>query len=117
MYASNVCDSSKFCELSLTELKKELSKRGAWTTGRKAELLERLQAYERNKNFNGSEQNFLPPIPFQFFIEGPFKSLTLKHRNLLPRTIVPSVKEYFVFHQANSSSDDAVLCCCMNIFS
>ncbi len=37
--------------LTVPALKKELAQRGAKTSGRKAELVERLEAYDRNDNF------------------------------------------------------------------
>ncbi|XP_053390353.1 uncharacterized protein LOC128553251 [Mercenaria mercenaria] len=43
--------SSKFSCLSLEQLRKELRRRNAKLSGRKKELIERLEAYERNHNF------------------------------------------------------------------
>ncbi|RUS84743.1 hypothetical protein EGW08_007485 [Elysia chlorotica] len=43
--------STNFEQMSLLDLKKECRRRRAKTTGRKAELVERLEAYERNSNF------------------------------------------------------------------
>ncbi|WAR17194.1 hypothetical protein MAR_031788, partial [Mya arenaria] len=50
---------SNFCTLSLGQLKTELRRRNAKLTGRKKELIERLEAYDRNQNFN-REEDLLP---------------------------------------------------------
>ena len=50
----------------LTQLKLELSKRGARLTGKKAALVERLRAYDRNQDFSTSVTHILPeeiPMP------------------------------------------------------
>ncbi|KAK6171765.1 hypothetical protein SNE40_018198 [Patella caerulea] len=57
-------DTSKYGSLTINELKKELSKRGAKLSGRKQELIERLEAYERNYNF-GKTGNTDIPSAFQ----------------------------------------------------
>jgi hypothetical protein len=43
-------------------LKHALSERGAKTTGRKAELIERLQAYDCNEDFRGTIVIQLPEV-------------------------------------------------------
>ncbi|KAL5006349.1 hypothetical protein ScPMuIL_015155 [Solemya velum] len=54
--------------LSLSELKEELKSRGARLSGRKKELVERLESYDRNFNFGKANEvekeyeMFLPPI-------------------------------------------------------
>ncbi|XP_060563423.1 uncharacterized protein LOC132722856 [Ruditapes philippinarum] len=46
---------SKFGSLTIPELEKELKKRNAKQSGRKKDLVERLEAYERNLNFGQSD--------------------------------------------------------------
>ncbi|KAI0207192.1 hypothetical protein LSAT2_008152 [Lamellibrachia satsuma] len=41
----------KYDRLTLPVLRQELEKRGAKRSGRKKELIERLEAYDRNSNF------------------------------------------------------------------
>ena len=80
-----MCD--QFGSLNCTELKIELSKRGAKTTGKKAELVERLRAYERNLDFSGRnavinlpEDLYMPIWPQRVV----FKTLTLDQCQSLP---------------------------------
>lgn len=47
--------SSLYGSLTIDQLKMELRKRNARVSGRKAELIERLEAYDRNSNFGKTE--------------------------------------------------------------
>ncbi|KAK6178337.1 hypothetical protein SNE40_013136 [Patella caerulea] len=48
-------ETSKFGSLRICDLRKELSKRGVKLSGRKQELIDRLEAYERDFNFGKSQ--------------------------------------------------------------
>jgi hypothetical protein len=43
-----------YSKKTVKELKQALSERGAKTTGRKCELIERIEAYDRNDDFCGT---------------------------------------------------------------
>ncbi|KAL8603439.1 hypothetical protein ACOMHN_053106 [Nucella lapillus] len=59
---------SEYGRWTIYQLKKELRRRNARVSGRKADLAERLEAYDRNSNFGGDEtvqpeyQMQLPPV-------------------------------------------------------
>ncbi|XP_033725776.1 uncharacterized protein LOC117345032 isoform X2 [Pecten maximus] len=83
-------------------LKLELAKRGAVLRGRKADLIERLEAYDRNHNFRDNVA-FLPRPPalpnWPVGIFG-FRQLTLDHKNQLPTLGMAQVEGYFLYRMA-----------------
>ncbi|XP_013391521.1 uncharacterized protein LOC106159688 [Lingula anatina] len=84
--------------LTVNELKRKLLECGALTTGRKCELIERLDAYERNANF--SEEPIFVPKPD--FVEWPntgFKTLRQEHSEQLPAIFLGPIEGYFLHHQ------------------
>ena len=73
-------------------LKQELRERGAKLTGKKAELIDRLESYDRNDNFRG-EEIVLPeanPMP-DFPPLSSFRSLTLGDRSVCDFFSVPHI--------------------------
>ena len=79
--------SEDFGSLNCTQLKVELSKRGAKTTGKKAELVDRLRAYERNLDFTG--RNVVTNVPEDLTMPTwpqrvVFKTITLDQSQILP---------------------------------
>jgi hypothetical protein len=68
-------------------LKKELVSRGAKLTGRKAELIDRLEAYDRNDDFRGAPVIQLPEsLPMPAFPEiSSFRTLTNAEKDLVPK--------------------------------
>ncbi|XP_074649756.1 uncharacterized protein LOC141904984 [Tubulanus polymorphus] len=86
---------------NVNELKVELQKRGAKTTGCKSDLIERLEAYDRNENF----QNEAIIIPRELLPNWPgdvtgFKQLSRDHRNILPKITDDHIRGYFKFRLA-----------------
>jgi hypothetical protein len=74
-------------KLTLVELRRECRDRGARTTGRKAELLERLESYDRNDDFRGFGQVVLPetdPMP-EWPSMSSFCTITKVHREIMPK--------------------------------
>lgn len=72
-----------YASYTVPKLKKELILRGAVTTGRKTDLIERLEAYERNFNFSGP----VIELPAERDVEWPttgYKQMTSDHYDLLP---------------------------------
>jgi hypothetical protein len=92
---------ASFGGMKLYQLKLELELRGAKTTGRKKELVERLEAYDRNQNFNGpNASNFLPesnPLP-AWPLSG-FVTINSSIRSQLPRTCQAHIEQYVVYRQ------------------
>ncbi|XP_069105994.1 uncharacterized protein [Argopecten irradians] len=83
-------------------LKLELAKRGAVLRGRKADLIERLEAYDRNKNFRDDVVLLPTPSPLPDWPVGMFgfRQLTLDHRNQLPSLGMSQVEGYFLYRMA-----------------
>jgi len=81
--------SSKYGTWSIGRLKNELSTRGAKVTGRKAELIERLEAYDRNDDFRGQQTIFIPEAtPMPNFPEiSNFRTLTHSDVEALPKVL------------------------------
>ncbi|XP_071150729.1 uncharacterized protein [Mytilus edulis] len=84
---------------SVPALKKELSLRGAVTRGRKTYLIERLNAYDRNKNFQ-EEPVILPePLDVGWPVSG-FRQLLAEHKMVLPKITKEQIDAYFVYRLA-----------------
>ncbi|XP_063415866.1 uncharacterized protein LOC134697517 [Mytilus trossulus] len=85
---------------SVPALKKELSLRGAVTRGRKTDLIERLNAYDRNKNFQ-EEPVILPePLDVGWPVSG-FRQLLAEHKMVLPKITKEQIDAYFVYRLAD----------------
>ena len=89
------------------KLQFELSKPGAKTTGRKAELVERLESYERNENFSSRNTVFIPEDnPMPDWPTSGFHSLTLENQDLLPKITIKHIEQYILFRQVNNSGSN-----------
>ena len=100
---------SGFGHMSVIQLKKELSIRGAKTSGRKAELVARLEAYERNDNFRtndilGPAENPMPTWPDI----SEFRTVTEGHRDVLPNLKHSQIVQYVVFRQSQDKEENRV---------
>ncbi|XP_078331975.1 uncharacterized protein LOC144625336 isoform X3 [Crassostrea virginica] len=84
------------CHLSVDQLKKELGRRGAATTGRKTDLIERLEAYERNQDFRGPII-VLPPEDNRDWPDRGFNQLLKEHKTYLPKITKEQVEGYFIY--------------------
>lgn len=93
--------SGAFGDLSLAQLKLELARRGARTTGRKADLVERLRAYERNEDFSGRSQSLFvaDDVPMPDWPQTIFKTITVSQRLLLPPTSSAQLSQYITLRQ------------------
>jgi hypothetical protein len=87
---------------TVNKLKIELSKRGAKTTGRKSELVERLESYERNQNFSSDlclpESDPMPEWPMSGF-----HSVTQSDQENLPNLTTNHIEQYVLYRQVNHS--------------
>jgi hypothetical protein len=67
-------------------LKKELAARGAKVTGRKAELIDRLEAYNRNDDFRNAPIIQPESLPMPSFPQmSAFRTLTAADAEVLPK--------------------------------
>lgn len=87
---------------TLQQLKSALREHNARTTGRKAELLERLEFYEKNEDIQTS---FIPmPAPVNTIPEWPhiskFSSITENDRENLPKITKGHIYQYVMAQQA-----------------
>jgi hypothetical protein len=77
---------NKYGKWTVTVLKKELAARGAKLSGRKAELIDRLEAYDRNDDFRGAaviqpESHPMPNFPEM----AAFRTLTAEDKESVPK--------------------------------
>ncbi|XP_048244174.1 uncharacterized protein LOC124137475 [Haliotis rufescens] len=88
--------------LTVEKLKTELRCRGATTRGKKIDLIERLESYDRNNNFCHSEDDIkLPePIRFESWPVTGFKQLMPLHKDSLPPLASSDVEAYFRYRLA-----------------
>ncbi|KAK6171815.1 hypothetical protein SNE40_018242 [Patella caerulea] len=85
-------ESSKYGSLTINELRKELSKRGAKLSGRIKDLIERLEAYEGNFNFGKSQNDIAQEYEMNTPNEAMFKDL---HEDMVvPKISMASVDAY-----------------------
>lgn len=95
---------------TVAQLKRELSARGARVSGRKGELIQRLEDYDKNDDFRGPsipvpESSPMPAWPQNAL----FKSITDRDRDVLPPLPKDAVEKYVKYRQttdrlANSDS-------------
>jgi hypothetical protein len=73
--------------MTIPQLKQECRDKGARTTGRKAELIDRLDAYDRNDDFRGSCPVVLPEsLPMPEFPEmAQFQTVTGSTQEAMPK--------------------------------
>ncbi|CAC5422087.1 MKL [Mytilus coruscus] len=83
----------------IPKLKNELTRRGATTTGRKTDLIERLRAYDRNANFRGVPVNLPEPLDPQWPLTG-FQQLRSEHKIMLPKLTAEQIEGYFLYRMA-----------------
>jgi hypothetical protein len=89
---------------TVNKLKIELLKRGAKTTGRKSELVERLESYERNENFSSGLNLCLPESdPMPEWPSSGFHSLTQSDQENLPNITMNHIEQYVLYRQVNNS--------------
>ncbi|XP_048253634.1 uncharacterized protein LOC124152775 isoform X1 [Haliotis rufescens] len=89
LFASNM---SSYGKWTVEKLKTELNRRGAHTKGRK-DLINRLEAYDRNDNFRGE----LVSMPMQIIPDWPssgFRQLVPEHRHLLLKLSEGQIEVY-----------------------
>jgi hypothetical protein len=98
--------SDQYSKWTVNLLKVELSKRGARVTGRKHELIERLEAYDRNDDFcaNTLEITEATPMP-SWPVITEFRTITMADRDLLPAVTLPHIQLYVLHHQKVRSGD------------
>ena len=82
------------------DYQRALAARGAKVSGRKKDLIERLEAYERNDNF-GAAPIVLDGDPLPNFPEmSKFRTLTSSDRGMIPKIGKSHITEYVLWRQA-----------------
>ena len=100
---------SDYGKLTVAQLKVELERRGAKVTGRKKELVERLEAYEKNCNFQSKSVVELPSLnPMPIWPNGTFSSLTQMHHAEVPKIRAEHIEQYVLYRQVcdQTSAED-----------
>lgn len=83
-------------------LKEELSRRGARTTGRKEELVTRLQHYDLNDDFRGAAPVVVPEmIPMPLWPKEGFLTITDKDKEAMPMISEPQIRQYIIYRQVS----------------
>ncbi|KAI0218195.1 hypothetical protein LSAT2_030081 [Lamellibrachia satsuma] len=87
-------------KLTVNELKIKLKHHGASTRGRKIDLIERLEAYDSNKDF-GQETLLLPPVSMPDWPEEGYRQLSMYHsrRDIAPPIHKKHIESYFIHRQ------------------
>ena len=88
-------------------IRQALADRGAKTTGKKEELINRLVAYEENDNFQGPaiilpEVDAMPEFPPTAF----FRTLTTSDRKTLPPITKSIVEQYVLYRQVQDEEQN-----------
>ena len=97
----------EFKGYTVNKLKIELKNLGAKTSGKKAELIDRLLAYRRNNNF--AEPPVLLPetVSFPEWPSKNFRSIVESDRSGIPKIRLEHVEQYVLHRQASDKSSAA----------
>ena len=83
------------------DYQRALAARGAKISGRKKELVERLEAYERNDNFGAQPVLLSDADPLPNFPDiSKFRTLTVSHHNDVPKIAKSHVEQYVIWRQS-----------------
>ncbi|XP_056005265.1 uncharacterized protein LOC125664437 [Ostrea edulis] len=88
-----------YVKFSVSRLKDELKKKGATTRGRKADLIDRLKAYDRNKDFKNDPIHIPEPLEVDWPTRG-FQQLQESHKEEIPEIGIEQIDMYFVHRLA-----------------
>jgi len=102
-------NSSDYSVWTVDKLKVELARRGAKTTGRKAELIQRLEDYERNQDFQAASVSTPAESPMPYWPDANlFRSLTPAHQPLLPKIEKSQISQYILYRQCSDQKESNV---------
>ncbi|XP_048254636.1 uncharacterized protein LOC124112985 [Haliotis rufescens] len=93
---------SQYLLWSVPKLKCALFQRKASTAGRKLELIERLESYDRNDDFVGPSVSIPRPDDTSWPVSG-FQQLMPSHRQLLPPISKETIEGYFIYRMAGAN--------------
>ena len=93
--------------MTVPALQAELRRRGGRQTGRKAELVARLEAYDgMDERFPSDDIRLPPPTPLQNWPEkADFKSVCFEDKDKLPTVQKPHLEQYIVTRQGPDASE------------
>ena len=86
---------------TVKDYQRELAARGAKVSGRKKELVERLEAYERNDNFGFSPIFDADADPLHFPDIAKFRTLHPSDQDVVPKMAKSHVEQYVLYRQEN----------------
>ena len=94
---------SDYGKMTVAQLKNELERRGAKVTGRKKELIERLESYDKHSNFAGPSSSFELPdsVALPDWPVSGFTSLTKSHRENIPQICQAHIEQYVLYRQGS----------------
>ncbi|XP_033727389.1 uncharacterized protein LOC117316737 [Pecten maximus] len=98
---------SRYFTWTVSQLKKELGRRNAVTNGRKIDLVQRLESYDRNQDFKSPAVHLPDPLEVTWPASG-FQQLMPSHRQQLPKLTREQIEAYFLHRLAgdNESARD-----------
>eukprot|EP00105_Crassostrea_gigas_P029744 XP_011451771.1 PREDICTED: uncharacterized protein LOC105345344 [Crassostrea gigas] len=92
--------SRSYLTWSVPKLRAELATRGASVGGRKTDLIERLKAYDRNRDFQPPPLESVPaPVSVGWPVSG-YQQLQKEHKVFLPKITKEQIDQYFVYRMA-----------------
>ncbi|XP_062587298.1 uncharacterized protein LOC134248928 [Saccostrea cucullata] len=92
--------SRSYLTWSVPKLRAELATKGASVGGRKTELIERLKAYDRNRDFQPPPLESVPtPVSVGWPVSG-YQQLQKEHKVFLPKITTEQINQYFVYRIA-----------------
>ncbi|XP_052692931.1 uncharacterized protein LOC128171224 [Crassostrea angulata] len=80
---------------SVPKLRAELATRGASVGGRKTDLIERLKAYDRNRDFQPPPLESVPATVSVGWPVSGYQQLQKEHRVFLPKITKEQIDQYF----------------------
>jgi hypothetical protein len=92
---------SNYGKMTIAQLKNELERRGAKVTGRKKELIERLESYDKHSNFSGPSFELPDSVSLPDWPVSGFTSVTKNHRENIPKICKAHIEQYVLYRQGS----------------
>jgi hypothetical protein len=94
---------NNYGRMTVAQLKNQLEQRDAKVTGRKKELIERLESYDKHSNFAGPSTSFQLPdsVSMPDWPLSGFTSVTKNHRENIPPIRQAHIEQYVLYRQGS----------------